>query len=138
MGWEYFYEMEDCHYYFASLLNQWIRDFPGGPVVKSSPSSASGVSSIPGLGTKIPHTSWSKNLDINHRSNIATNSIKTLKMVHIKKKKILYQWINVCSNFKLWDLWGESDYTASEATEKIQSIKDHSKHRLLSEILLRE
>ena len=56
-------------------------------MVKSSPSSASGVSSTPGLGPKILRTSWSKNLDINHRSNIATNSIKTLKMVHIKKKK---------------------------------------------------
>ena len=30
-------------------------DFPGGPVVKISPSSAGGVGSIPGRGTKIPH-----------------------------------------------------------------------------------
>ena len=51
---EYFYKMEDCQYYFASLLNQWIRDFPGGPMVKTSPSRASGVGSIPGVGTKIP------------------------------------------------------------------------------------
>ena len=30
-------------------------DFPGGPVVKTSPSNTGGVSSIPGRGAKIPH-----------------------------------------------------------------------------------
>ena len=29
-------------------------DFPGGPVVKTSPSKAGGAGSIPGQGTKIP------------------------------------------------------------------------------------
>ena len=29
------------------------RDFPGGPGVKTSPSSAGGVDSMPGWGTKI-------------------------------------------------------------------------------------
>ena len=29
-------------------------DFPGGPVVKTSPSKAGGVSLIPGQGAKIP------------------------------------------------------------------------------------
>ena len=37
---------------------------------------------IPGQGTKIPHASWSIK---QNRSNIVTNSIKTLKMAHIKK-----------------------------------------------------
>ena len=36
--------------------NSW--DFPGGPVVKTSPSNAGGVGSIPGQGAKMPHTSW--------------------------------------------------------------------------------
>ena len=31
------------------------RDFPRGPVVKTRPSNAGGVGSIPGQGTKIPH-----------------------------------------------------------------------------------
>ena len=31
------------------------RDFPGGPVVKTSPSNAGGAGSIPGWGAKIPH-----------------------------------------------------------------------------------
>ena len=31
-------------------------DFPGGPVIKTSPSNAGGVGSTPGQGTKIPHS----------------------------------------------------------------------------------
>ena len=31
------------------------RDFPGGPVVKTSPSNAEGAGSIPGQGVKFPH-----------------------------------------------------------------------------------
>jgi len=30
-------------------------DFPGGPVVKTSPSNAGGTGSIPNWGDKIPH-----------------------------------------------------------------------------------
>ena len=42
---------------------------------------------ILGWGAKILHASWPKNLKTENRSNIVTNSIKTLKMVHIKKEK---------------------------------------------------
>ena len=35
-------------------------DFPGGPVVKTSPSNAGGAGLIPGWRAKIPHASWSK------------------------------------------------------------------------------
>ena len=59
------------------------KDFPGGLVVKTLHLDSGGVSSVSGWGTKIPHASWSK--DQNRRS-IITNSLKTLKMVHIKKK----------------------------------------------------
>ena len=52
-------------------------------MVKTSPSNAGGEGSIPGQETKIPHASRPKNPK--HRSNTVTNSIKTLKMVHIKK-----------------------------------------------------
>ena len=52
--------------FLASLSNQdpigW--DFPGGPVVKTSPSNAGGAGLIPGQGTKIPHASWPKNQNI--------------------------------------------------------------------------
>ena len=33
----------------------YFRDFPGGPLVKTSPSSAQGAGLIPGQGAKIPH-----------------------------------------------------------------------------------
>ena len=31
------------------------QDFPGGPMVKTSPSSAKGAGQVPGQGAKIPH-----------------------------------------------------------------------------------
>ena len=51
------------------------RDFPGGPVVKTSPPNARCAGSISGWGTKIPHALWPK--QSRHGSNIVTNSIKT-------------------------------------------------------------
>ena len=38
--------------------------FPGGPVVKTSPSSAGGAGLIPGQGAKIPHASQPKKTKI--------------------------------------------------------------------------
>ena len=40
------------------------RDFPGDPGVKTSPSNAEGVGSIPGWGTKTPHASWPENQNL--------------------------------------------------------------------------
>ena len=37
-----------------------LGDFRGGPVVKTSPSNAGGVGSIPGWGAKTPRASWPK------------------------------------------------------------------------------
>ena len=45
-------------------LKQELWGFPGGPVVKTSPSNAGGAGSIPGQGAKIPHTSWPENQNI--------------------------------------------------------------------------
>ena len=42
-------------------------DFPGGPVVKTSPSNAGGVGSIPGQGVKIPHASRPKNQNVKQK-----------------------------------------------------------------------
>ena len=36
-------------------------DSPGGPVVKTSPSNAGGMGSIPGQEAEISHASWPKN-----------------------------------------------------------------------------
>ena len=41
-----------------------VRDFPSGPVVKTSPSPAESSSSIPGQGAKIPHASQLKNQNL--------------------------------------------------------------------------
>ena len=43
------------------------RDFPGGPVVKTSPSNAGGAGSIRGWGAKIPHASGPKNQNIKQK-----------------------------------------------------------------------
>ena len=47
--------------------NKELWDFPGGPVVKTSPSNAGGVGSIPGQGAKIPHASGPKNQNIKQK-----------------------------------------------------------------------
>ena len=43
------------------------RDFSGGSVVKTSPSSAGGAGSIPGQGAKIPHAAGPKNQNIKQK-----------------------------------------------------------------------
>ena len=65
-----------------------LLDFPGGPVViKTSPSIAGGAGLIPGQGAKTTQASWPKKPNHKNKNNTVTNSIKTLKMVHIKRKK---------------------------------------------------
>ena len=53
-------------------------------MVKTSPSNAGVAGSIPGQGTKIPGASRPKK---KKKKDKVTNSIKTLKMIHIKKKR---------------------------------------------------
>ena len=55
-------------------------------MVKTPPSHAGGGASMPGQEAEIPHDSVGKSKPLN-RNNSVTNSIKTLKMVYIKKKK---------------------------------------------------
>ena len=40
---------------FCVRIRSTYRDFPGGPVVKSSPSNAGGAGSILSQGASIPH-----------------------------------------------------------------------------------
>ena len=70
-------------------------------MVRTLPSNAGGASSIPGWGDNIPQALWPKNQNIKNRSNIVTNSMKTLKKwftikinsgpstVHLKLVKIV-------------------------------------------------
>ena len=61
-----------------------LGDFPGRPEVKTLPSNAGVAGAIPGQGAKIPDALPPKNQTQN-RSNTVTNSIKTLKVVTLKK-----------------------------------------------------
>ena len=45
-------------------LKTELRDFPGGPVVKASPSHAGLVGSISGWGAKISHVLWPKKQNV--------------------------------------------------------------------------
>ena len=60
------------------------EDFLGDLVVKTLPSSAGGAGLIPGQGAKISPAFWPKNPP-KYTSNVVTNSIKTIKMAHLKK-----------------------------------------------------
>ena len=69
-----------------------VRNFPGGSVVKTSPSNAGGMGSMPGWGAKIPHALGPKKNKTNgqkqycNRSNVVTDSIKTLQRVQVKNR----------------------------------------------------
>ena len=65
------------------------RDFPGGLAVKTSPSNAGGVGSIPGWGAKIPHASWPKNQNIKQKQ-YCNKFNKDLK----KEKKKKEMWLS--------------------------------------------
>ncbi len=66
-----------------------MLDFPGGPVVKTSPSDAGRWGRVRG---SIPdwelrsHMPCSQNTKTENRNNNVTNSIKILKIVHIKNQ----------------------------------------------------
>ena len=76
------------------------------PRLKTSPSNAGVASPIPDHKAKIPHASGPKNTKGKNRSNIVTNSIKTLKMVHTEKKKkesnckMTYERRNLLTNIR--------------------------------------
>ena len=70
---------------YDNIDSDWHGNFPGNPVVQTSPLLIQGVS-IPGQVVKIPHALQSKNHNIN-RSNMLTNSIKSFKNGPHQKKK---------------------------------------------------
>ena len=60
---KYHWGQEDLIYELCYKMGS-RGDYPGGPVVKTSPSNARGAASIPGWGAKIPHASRPKNQNI--------------------------------------------------------------------------
>ena len=67
-------------------LNNLLRDFPGGPVAKTSPFNAGCVCLIPGPGAMISHAFQPKSQYMKWKQYCITNSTKTFKMFHIKRK----------------------------------------------------
>ena len=53
------------HLEVSDRLNSW--DFPGSPLVKSSPFNAGDMGLIPDQRAKIPHNSWPKNQNIKQK-----------------------------------------------------------------------
>ena len=53
------------HLEVSDRLNSW--DFPGSPLVKSSPFNAGDTGLIPDQRAKIPHESWPKNQNIKQK-----------------------------------------------------------------------
>ena len=63
-------------------------DFPGSPVVKTSPFNAGGAGSIPGRGAKIPRASRPENQNIKKQKQYCNKFNKDVKIgPHQKKKK---------------------------------------------------
>ena len=67
------------------IQQPYTKDFPGGPVVKTSPSNAENAFLIPGQGTRSHVPQGHKTKTKIFGGNIVTNAMKTLKMVHLKK-----------------------------------------------------
>ena len=72
----------------TSRLKSSHCDFPGGPVVKTSPSNAGGVGSIPGWGAKIPHALGPKNQNIEQKQYCNTFNKDSKNGPHQKKKNL--------------------------------------------------
>ena len=61
-------------------------DFPGGPMVKTSPSNMGAAGSIPGWEVKSPHASRPKKRKRNIKQKQYCNKFnKDFKIIHIKK-----------------------------------------------------
>ena len=74
-------------YYLLAPKAAHVGDFPGGPVVKASPSNAGGAGSISGQGAKIPHASWPKNQNIKRKQYCNKFNKDFKNGPHQKKKK---------------------------------------------------
>ena len=46
----------------GTLIKHYLRDFPGGPVVKNLSGNAEDMGLIPGWGPKIPHATKQRSL----------------------------------------------------------------------------
>ena len=89
-----------------------IRNFPGGPVVKTLPPNAEGVGSIPGWGAKIPHASLDK------------------KIKH-KKKYCFFFFLPGCLKISCHREW-HSNYLDQEVHDQPTTLAETNGHRCSS------
>ena len=76
--------------YWSGLIFPPPGDLPDPEIKPTSPALVGGFfTTEPPGNPKIPHVSQPRNQNVNNRSNILINSIKTLEMIHIQKTKIL-------------------------------------------------
>ena len=71
----------------TALFKRGSWDFPGGPVVKTSPSNAGRAGSILGQGAKIPHALRPKDQNIKQKQCCNKLSKDFKNVPHQKKKK---------------------------------------------------
>ena len=77
-------------------LKRKPRDLSSGPVVKTTPLTAGGVGSIPGQGTKVPHSSRPKNpVKQKQQYNKCNKDLKKIKRSSHQKKKEIPS-VNLC------------------------------------------
>ena len=72
-----------------------MRDFPGGPVVKTLPSNAGGAGSIPGWGAKVPHASGPKHQNIKQKKYCNKFNKDFKNGPHQKKKNLKKKYIYI-------------------------------------------
>ena len=83
-----------CWKVMCNLNKRKSRDFPDSPVLRTMPFNAGGAALTRGQGAKIPHCLTVKNTK--HKTDpLLTNSVKTLKMVHILKKNLKEEKLNM-------------------------------------------
>ena len=80
------------------------KDFPGGPVDKTLYSSAGDAGSIPGHGTKIPHTLELKNENMKEKQWYKLKNKQTKKR-KTKIDKQMRMWTQVLSALVFATLW---------------------------------
>ena len=79
------YSLSPWGTYVEYGFKNMVLGLPWRPVVKTLPSSAGSVGSIPGWGAKIPHASWPKNQNIKQKQYCNKFNKNFKKLVHIKK-----------------------------------------------------
>ena len=79
-----------------------LGDFPGGLVVKTSPSSVRGAGSVPGHGAEIPPASWPKHQkSLKKKINTVTCN-KGLKKWSISKNMLENMMLAVNHRYICW------------------------------------